>query len=157
MRAKPGEATAFLKIIKSCDFDECLIWPFKLVPAGYGDIRIDGKHIGVHRIACEMFHGPAPSPDHEAAHSCNNRACCNGRHLRWATHKENESDKIKHGTRAIGEKHGRSRITEDVAKQIIALRGVPQKELAVRFNTSVTTVSQVQSGYSWPHLDRMHA
>src|SRR5688572_8725373 len=50
--------------------NDCLLWPFSSVK-GYGQIRIDGKTRLITRIACEAEHGPAPTPTHQAAHSCN--------------------------------------------------------------------------------------
>lgn len=51
------------------------------------------------RVVCERVNGPAPTEKHETAHGCGNSWCVNKRHLRWATHIENEADKLIHGTR----------------------------------------------------------
>lgn len=48
------------------------------------------------RVSLEVFVGPPPSPEHEAAHDperCPHTDCVNWRHLRWATREENEADK----------------------------------------------------------------
>ncbi|WP_292637037.1 hypothetical protein [Mesorhizobium sp.] len=57
----------------------------------------DGKCRRVSRLVCEEVHGPPPSPDHEAAHSCDNGdlGCATKRHLSWKTPKENTADKFK--------------------------------------------------------------
>lgn len=65
---------------------------------GYGLIRIDGVMCRVHRLVCIRRHGPPPTDDLEAAHSCGNAGCVNPRHIRWATRFENAADKKLHGT-----------------------------------------------------------
>lgn len=51
----------------------------------------------VHRLVCEAFHGPAPSPGHVAAHwndvGDDNRPS----NLRWATQAENVKDMVRNG------------------------------------------------------------
>lgn len=131
---------------------DCLIWPYSTVK-GYGQIRVSGKMALVHRIVCESRNGAPPTPEHEAAHSCGNRACVNPRHLRWATPAENSADKIIHGTHTRGELNPRAKITEAMAVEIRVLRGVDtQVSIAKRFGLSQQTVSQIQSGKLWSFL-----
>lgn len=86
----------FREVVMAYDGDECRAWPLAKDPQGYG--RFGGKH--VHRRVCEEANGPAPTPKHEAAHSCGggHLACCTKRHLSWKTPKENQADRIIHGT-----------------------------------------------------------
>ena len=70
------------------------------VDRGYAIVRLR-KHgrltrIGVHRLVCMAWHGPAPSTDHCAAH--NDGVSLNNvpNNVRWATHAENMADKIIH-------------------------------------------------------------
>lgn len=82
--------------------DGCLLWPFKnKAGKGYARARINGEDQYVHRYICERINGPAPSMIHEVAHSCGkgHHACIAPDHLRWATPRENEADKLLHGTR----------------------------------------------------------
>lgn len=42
------------------------------------------------RLMCELFHGPAPTPEHEASHLCDDNWCCvHPWHLMWETKREN--------------------------------------------------------------------
>src|SRR4051812_5100930 len=94
-----GEAVAWLREHALYCGDDCLIWPFSRA-RGYGNFGYLGKNIYAHRFMCELIHGPAPTPDHHAAHSCGNghKACVNPMHITWKTSSENMRDKELHGT-----------------------------------------------------------
>ena len=133
---------------------DCLAWPFARDPYGYGKISRSGRMDRVNRVVCAAVHGPAPSPEHEVAHSCGNGhgGCCNPQHLRWATHIENMADCVKHGTAARGERV--SKITEADVRSIRSLRGhATQREIAARFGINQSQVCLIQTGQSWGWLD----
>jgi hypothetical protein len=60
----------------------------------------------VHRLVCAAFHGPRPSLDHFTAHLDGSKTNNHYLNLAWKTRKENEADKIIHGTRPQGSRHG---------------------------------------------------
>lgn len=138
---------------------ECLVpWP-----AGKGYLQVmlyrdaAPTKVYMHRVVCEAFHGPCPSPDHEAAHwdRCviHNEAA----NLRWATRLENEADKVRHDTMTRGERSAHAKITEATARQIVTLLedGLPARQIADRLaGLSVTLgiVRQIKGGYSWAWL-----
>jgi hypothetical protein len=49
----------------------------------------------VHRLVCEAFNGPQPSPQHEVAHNDNSRDNNVPSNLRWATHYDNLQDSVR--------------------------------------------------------------
>lgn len=151
--AAPGESLKYFReIVIPYDGDDCLIWPYGKTTAGYGALEThEGKRY-VHRLVCEMVHGPTPSKALHVAHGCGNSSCVNSRHLRWATRKENEKDKIEHGTRAMGVSCNFAKLTEEKVRAIRRMSGIPQKEVADIFGISQTQVSRIQSGRSWSHL-----
>jgi hypothetical protein len=52
--------------------------------------RPNPKNFNAARVMCELIHGPAPSPEHEASHLCEDEwLCINPDHLIWETKKEN--------------------------------------------------------------------
>ena len=59
------------------------------------------KTARVHRVVCEVWHGPPPSPKHEAAHLNGDPTDNRPENLAWVTHRENEHHKILHGTANI--------------------------------------------------------
>lgn len=151
-----GEPLRWLnEVAVSFSGEECLLWPFARDGNGYAQIWIDGVKRPANRIVCERTNGPAPSPGHEAAHSCGrgDQGCINPGHLLWKTHTDNEKDKIVHGTRIRGERHGAAKLTEDDVRLIRSLVGtMPQNRIAARFGVSHTTVRSAANGKSWAWL-----
>lgn len=74
----------------------------------HATLQISGKprRFSIHRMVAETFFGPPPTESHQAAHNngipMDNRAI----NLRWATPKENQADRIIHGT-ACRDKDGK--------------------------------------------------
>lgn len=131
----------FCDVVMAYDGDECLLWPFAKLPSGYPKMN-DGY---AHRRVCEEAHGPAPTPEHEAAHSCGNGrlSCVTKRHLSWKTHVENESDKMLHGTRPTGEHHHGAKLSDDDVLEIRS-SNEPGIDLAKRFDVSPGHISYVR-------------
>lgn len=133
--------------------DDCLLWPYSR-RSGYGQLYKDGRNHVVSRLACEDVYGPPPTPHHEAAHSCGNGSlgCVNPRHLAWKTPVENHADKLVHGTRSRGEKHGAAKLTEADVVQIRSMRGTRSlREIATQFGVSRSAVSLIHLGKNWGH------
>ncbi len=152
VKAPDGALLRWIDIVQSGTVG-CLLWPYATDQCGYGCVRVGGKMTRAHRVICEKFHGSRPTSKHMAAHSCNNPMCCNPDHLRWATAKENQADRIDAGTHSRGTKHGNSRLAEIDVLEIKKLRGVyTQKELAERFGVSATHICQIQNGRKWAHV-----
>ncbi len=113
-----------------------------------------GKKVSVHRVVCEAFHGPPPTPDHQVAHWDGNRENNRASNLRWATARENCSDRERHGRTRRLEAHARSRLT---AKQVEHLRAIRSsggnvseaaREMGVHHNTALLAAA----GQTWSHL-----
>lgn len=135
--------------------DACVLWPYAKNNKGYGVMRVDGKAATVHKKMCIRAHGPAPTPKHEAAHSCGNgnKACINKRHLSWKTKSENERDKIAHGTSNQGSRHGMSKLTEAEVRRIIALEGSDTAEnIGALFGVGRRTVNRIHRRETWTHI-----
>jgi len=113
---------------------------------------IDGRRFYAHRLMCEHHFGAAPSPHHEAAHSCGNQWCVSPKHLRWATGVENAADRVLHGTDFRGERHPNVKLTRE---QIIDIRlaSMSIKELAAKHGISRSYAAMVRRGAAWAWLE----
>ena len=77
--------------------------------------------------------------------------------LVWGTRKENERDKLLHGTRHIGDKHRNAKMSFQKVRQLIYeyRTGLfSYKELAIQFNISITTAWQIINKKRWGHIWR---
>jgi hypothetical protein len=93
-----------------------------LTTQGYphcGMVR-DGRRKGVlvHRLVCEAFHGPQPSPKHEVRHLNGIRTDGRSENLCWGTRAENMEDAVKHGTATVGERNKNAKLTQKDAEDI---------------------------------------
>lgn len=125
--------------------DWCLIWPFSRSQTGYA--MFSGDKIRVHRVMCEHRHGPAPTPDHYAAHSCDrgHEGCVNQWHLDWKTPSENQFDRHRSGE--IGP---RWKLTAAQAKEIRELKGLERvQDTAARYGINESNVRLIQAGKTW--------
>lgn len=145
----------FLDKAITYDGDDCLIWPFGLLPDGYASLNRFIKHYGtrvVSKVICIEVYGHPPTVKHEAAHSkkCISRACINRKHLRWATSKENKADDHR------GEDHHKAKLTEEQVFEILKLGKediVTQIQIANKFEISRPHVNQIINRRRWQWLE----
>jgi len=120
-------------------------------------LQQEGKHsLIVARLVCEAFHGQPPSQDHQAAHNNGNRLDNRSKNLRWATGKENQADRIVHGTDLRGSRSPMSKLQERDVIAIIAKAksGESDKAIAAAFRISKSNVKKIRRGVSWLHVQR---
>lgn len=147
-----GTLLAYLRnTVLPYEGSDCLIWPFGLAKTGYAVVRIERKYRTAHRFICEKKHGPAPTQEHQAAHSCGVRACVNPQHLQWKTPSENQMDRVIHGTSNRGESHGNSKLSKADIHAIREAQGT-QSEIAAKFGIRPGTVSKIKLRQRWRHI-----
>jgi hypothetical protein len=66
----------------------CLIWTGAHTKDGYGNIRVRGESVRVHRLAYTLSRGPVPD-DLVLDHLCRRRDCVNPDHMEPVTNKVN--------------------------------------------------------------------
>lgn len=130
---------------------------------GYQTVTLcDGKRRrkrAVHVLVCTAFHGPRPSPEHQAAHWNGNKAENTEANLRWATRPENGQDMVRHGKSLLGQRHPLAKLSDDAVRTIAASTGTRGigRTLAAQFGVSESLVSMIRSGRHRPHLSSQGA
>lgn len=152
-RVSDGEPLAFFNAALANPTDECLVWPFT-ASRGYGQLRFEGIDYPVHRLALILTTG-GDRPGMYAAHGpCHNTRCFNPRHLSWATPTENAAHKLRDGTAQRGSHNPHSKLS---AEQVLEIRGllangVAIRELAERFDVSISAISLIKHRRNWAWL-----
>lgn len=108
----------------------------------------------VHRLICEAFHGLPPDPLLEAAHNDGDALNNLPSNLRWATHRENIADKVRHGTQLRGSRVSRSKLTEgqvaDLRRAVAA--GADRFQVARTYGVHKNHVDAIVRGDCWSHV-----
>jgi hypothetical protein len=157
-RKHRGEALRFYREnVLPYEDSSCLFWPFTRYGNGYARLHLDGEERLVSRLVCEAVNGIAPTPVHEAAHSCGkgHLGCVAKSHIRWATSAENKADKLVHGTLLRGEMCNWAKLTSAQVREIRSLRraGLTQAALAAKFGVRRSAISDIDRRVKWAWLD----
>lgn len=145
--------------------DECWEWVGAVNKnCGYGVFQLQTKTtVYAHRVAAFLYglvtNIKAPVNKKAAAfvlHTCDNRKCCNPRHLYIGTLQQNTRDMRKRRRAYVprGEEHPNAKLTNT---QVVVIRqryakGVLQTALAKEYNVSFATISDIVKGKSYAQL-----
>lgn len=112
------------------------------------------KLLRVARLVLQSFVGPCPE-NMQACHCDGNRNNDDLSNLRWDTPKNNQADRVKHGTDFRGIKHPMVKLTEEEVKTIRSLYqdGVySQRQLAKIFSVTQPMISCITLRKNWQHI-----
>lgn len=131
---------------------DCRIWTGTTDGHGYGLVwdAKRGRNVYAHVAAWELRWKSSAS-GRVVRHKCDTPLCVKPSHLRIGTHADNVADKVAKGRQARGEGHGMSKLTVEMVESIreLSTQGVPQAEIAKRFQISQPNVHLVVSGKTW--------
>jgi hypothetical protein len=124
---------------------------------GYIFFWYSGQNRYAHRMAWFFEHGPIPEGK-IVLHTCDNRRCVNLEHLKLGTHQENTDDMFTKGrdAAAAGTHNPNNKITEETARKIrqeLLDGNEHHTEIARRYNTTRSTVRNIDRGLAWRWLD----
>lgn len=125
---------------------------------GYSQVILykDGKkkRFLIHCLVALVFVGDKPTDDHEVAHLDGNRLNNFYKNLAWKTHKENELDKVIHGSILRGEDVGTAKLTNknvlEIKKRLIS--GEKQADIAKDYLVHASTISLIHRNKFWRHI-----
>lgn len=146
--APAGRDAGWIQRHASYSSDDCLLWPYRVDRDGYG-VASSNVCRRASRLMCIEAHGE-PENGQQAAHSCHNRLCVNPRHLRWATARENASDRTLIGNTFREADSPLAKLTRQQAREIFAeTRKRSNAAIAKDFGVSPATVSNIRARKSW--------
>lgn len=76
---------------------DCWEWIGARIPEGYGQLSVDGRVVGAHRLAWELAHGASIPPRLLVRHRCDNPKCVRPSHLALGTVRDNARDSVERG------------------------------------------------------------
>lgn len=134
------------KVDKSAGDDACWIWTANLSD-GYGRVNWKGRMTLAHRVSWELEYGAPPS-DLYVLHQCDNRKCCNVRHLFLGTHDDNSADMVAkgRGNAPRGESNPMCKVTDAQVAEIrqrYSAGGIRQKDLGKEYGLSQAQVGKI--------------
>lgn len=144
--------------IKSLKFGKERILKPWVVGAGYLQVSLwnegtEQKKL-VHRLVLEAFMGN-PEEKQECNHKNGNKTDNYLGNLEWKSHSENMRHADETGLWNIkGEKNSQAKLTENEVLEILndSVAGVPQQEIAVKYNVDRSTISLIKTGRTWSHV-----
>lgn len=127
--------------------DECWPWMGPRSTDGYG--LLSGKFGRAHRLAYALFVGDPAGAD--VLHTCDNRPCCNPRHLYLGTNEQNVRDRVERNRTAKGSRNARAKLTE---AQVALIRqalvtGRSPAEIGLEFGVHAITIRRIRTGSHW--------
>lgn len=154
-RAGRGDLLAWLEAHIEFESEECLVWPFAInQTTGYGEYKHKRKTKQPHIYMCERVHGARPTPHHEVAHECGNRACVNHQHLRWDTHAGNQADMVRHGRSQRGTKNHFTKLTPEQVLEIRKMaRHRTKSEIGDMYGVTRQAIGLIARRVNWAWLD----
>ena len=95
---------SFWKFVDVKSENECWVWKGNRFSTGYGRCSFGRAH----RVAWELIHGVIPEGMF-VLHSCDNKPCCNPKHLFLGTRKDNAQDAKRKGIAYTNEHMSKAR------------------------------------------------
>jgi hypothetical protein len=121
----------------------CWLWMGTVNSKGYGQIRINGRAVYVHRLAWMWSHGVI-EPGLCVLHSCDVRTCVNPAHLRLGTPRDNSLDMVS--------KHRQASTLTAAAVRRIRSMGGTQRQIAAAFGVTRSAIGRVLRRHTWAHV-----
>jgi hypothetical protein len=130
--------------------------PLRPFPHNDGHLFVDLCSRGVkhrrfvHVVVLEAFVGPRPTAVHQARHLNGNPADNRAVNLAWGTAKENQGDRVAHGTSNRGKRYA-SKLTPE---QVRAIRrrlanDEPCRMIACDYGVTYWAVHAIKTGRTW--------
>lgn len=158
---KPLSPKVINKFLEHCmrgKEDECWIWtgPTHAIHQ-YGEFEVLGIAYKAHRVSFFYFNKRTIESDSDILHHCDNRKCCNPKHLYEGGNLENNRDRAKRNPdsyKLLGDINPASKITEKDIPEIFKLKrsGYTQQEIADKYGVVFSTIGKILRREKWQHV-----
>ena len=118
---------------------------------GYRRVRLYAGGLGsdryVHVLVLEAHVGPRPGERDEiqGCHVDGDPGNAQLINLRWDSLESNYADQVEHGTAAVGERNGRSKLSDD-QREAIERSHEHRNDLAKRYGVDERTIRRIRAG-----------
>lgn len=142
----------FSKVIKT---DSCWNWTGPKDSDGYGDFRLNHRHIRAHRWSYEFHKSTTIDPNMCVLHRCDRPSCVNPAHLFIGTNLENAIDRKSKGRYRNSELHPCAKLSDSDVRDIRRRlsNGEFANMVAKAFNVSATTIQKIDRGETWRYVE----
>jgi len=131
----------------------CWIWVAAKNSYGYGQIKVNYKSIGAHRVSYILHRHKSIPAGKLICHTCDNRQCVNPKHLYVGTEYTNAQDCVRKGrqTRLRGVNNGHAILTD---LDVVEIRNsiLPSYKIAPLYGVVPSTIRSVRNRSRWGHL-----
>jgi hypothetical protein len=133
----------------------CWNWTGGYFQGGYGYFKCKAvwpKPINASRGAWMVCEGDPGKLN--VLHRCDNRGCCNPKHLFLGTLKENMEDCVAKGRMNKGEDRPAAKLTEEQVRLMRRRRelGCSYSDLVAEFGVAKSNVALIVTGRAWSHV-----
>lgn len=143
------------RITPTTDKTACHEWSASKTKGGYGIVTILGVNILAHRAMHAFATGDADAE--VVMHECDNPSCCNPRHLRSGTYRENAEDMMRKGRYRKGNsgKHLKAREIHPRAQPIMTPLGefpsaaLAAEKVGLHYKTILKLAKSGEKGFYW--------
>lgn len=122
---------------------------------GYIDLIHESKRVKfkAHRLSYFLTNKKDPF-GYVVMHKCDNRKCCNPKHLELGDDKQNHDDRFKKHGLPLGERNNASKRTEAEVLEIRRLfsGGMRRNDIAKKFNIPYNSVVSIILKRDWKHI-----
>lgn len=144
----------FESFVIKTDSKSCWLWKGGCCSIGYGNFKAGGRTLSAHRVAYQIAYG---KPKGYVCHKCDNRKCCNPKHLYDGDNIQNMEDCTERKRRPYGQRNGKVKLTN---KQVLTIARLKKAGLGIvavtkKMKLPMGTVSNVYYGYAWTHLTKI--